>query len=329
MPANLTLQYLKAERDFRKAGSPMEQFECLQRMLREMPKHKGTDKLQADIKQRIHRIKQVLKEPKKTASKHVYRLPRQGAGRVVIMGTPNSGKSQLLSCLTNAHPEVAEYPFTTTAPQLAMMPWEDVSVQLVDTPPIMAEAFDPAIQDLIRGSDLALFLLDQSDDDAIQQAVELWDHIRRSKTRLGNDTCFDPNDFGVSYTRALLVLNKSESPAAAERLAQFHSNVDCNLKSFAISALAGHGIEPLRTAIFQALDVVRVYTKQPTKRTPDYKNPFTLKQGETVLDLAAMIHQDIAKSFRFARVWGADIHDGTQVKGDYIPEDRNVVEIHY
>ena len=329
MSANLTLQYHKAERDYRRARTPQEQFACLQRMLRELPKHKGTDKLQADIKQRISRVKELLRSPQKGAGKQSYRLPRQGAGRAVLIGPPNVGKSQLLACLTNATPEIADYPYTTRTPQPAMMPWEDVLVQLVDTPPIMAEAITPAIQDILRGADLALLLVDLSSDETVQQAVELWNHLQQSKTRLGTQTCFDLNDFGVSYTQTLLVPNKTDLPQSEDHLASFHQEVDSPCMNFPISALNRTGIEELRTAIYQALDVIRIYTKTPTNKEPDFSNPITLRTGETVLDLAQEIHQEIAKSLKFARIWGTNVHDGTHVKGDHPLDDQDIVELHY
>ena len=141
MPANLTHQYRKAEQDYRRAGAPEEELRCLQVMLRELPKHKGTDKLQADLKQKISRAKRDLESHKRGKKGHGVRIPRQGAGRVVLLGGPNAGKSQLVARVTRAHPEVADYPFTTQTPFVAMMPYEDVLVQLIDTPPIGRDVF--------------------------------------------------------------------------------------------------------------------------------------------------------------------------------------------
>ena len=114
MPANLTPQYLKAEQAYRRASSPEEELECLQVMLRELPKHKGTDKLNAELKQKISKAKKELQQGKSTGRRTGgLRLPRQGAGRAVIIGAPNTGKSQLLASLTRATPEIAPYPFCT------------------------------------------------------------------------------------------------------------------------------------------------------------------------------------------------------------------------
>src|SRR3974377_1535749 len=161
MPANLTAQYLKAEEEYRRAGTVEEEIRCLQVMLQEIPKHKGTDHLQADLKSKIAKVKKELQEEKRSGKKgRGIRIPRQGAGTVVLLGGPNAGKSQLLSRLTRATPEVAPYPFTTHTPIPGMMPWEDVFVQLVDTPAITADYLEPYMQGLIRAADLALLLVD-------------------------------------------------------------------------------------------------------------------------------------------------------------------------
>src|SRR5579872_1199845 len=127
MAANLTPQYLKAEEEYRRAATAEEELKWLEIMLREMPKHKASEKLQSDLKQKISRAKKDVETERKTAKKgHGVRIPRQGAGTAVFLGGPNAGKSQLLARLTRATPEIAPYPFTTRAPQPGMMPWQDV-----------------------------------------------------------------------------------------------------------------------------------------------------------------------------------------------------------
>lgn len=331
MPANLTVQYHKAEQEYRQAATPDEELRCLQVMLRELPKHKGTDKLQADLKQKISRAKREVEQQQKRggigkAAGH--RLPRQGAGRALLIGGPNAGKSQLLAALTKATPEIAPYPFTTHQPIPGMMPWEDVMVQLVDTPPITPDVFDPTTQGLIRGADLALLLVDLGDDDGIGQLQAVLDKLATTKTRLASESYLDLNDVGVSYTRAFLVPNKIDCDGAADRLELLHEFVTVDFAEYVISAAQGIGLDALREAIFGALDVVRVYTKMPQSREPDYEKPFTIRRGGTLLEIAGMIHKDVAANFRFARVWGAAVHDGTTVKGDYVLHDKDVVEIH-
>jgi ribosome-interacting GTPase 1 len=348
MPANLTAKYLKAEQQYRQASTPEEELQCLQEMLRELPKHKGTDKLQADLKQKISRLKKEAAAGKPAGKKGPgLRIPRQGAGRAVLLGGPNAGKSQLLASLTRAHPEVAPYPFTTHEPTVGMMAWEDVTVQLIDTPPVTKDFLDPNTQGLIRGADLVLLVVDLGADDGIEQCQEVMDRLGATKTRLGSSTHLDEDDVGRSYTLTFSVPNKIDAEEARERLDLLHefcNKIDaeearerldllhefCSLpfREFPVSAQLGEGLEPLREAIYHALDVVRVYTKLPAAREPDFDRPYTIRRGGTLAELAEQIHKDFAGSLKFARVWGSQVHDGTHVKGDYVLADKDIVELH-
>jgi ribosome-interacting GTPase 1 len=328
MPANLTAQYLKAEEEYRRATTPEEELRGLQAMLRELPKHKGTDKLQADLKQKISKAKKESESQKGKKKGHGLRIPRQGAGRVVLLGGPNAGKSQLICALTRAAPEVAPYPFTTREPYPAMMPWEDVTVQLIDTPPVTRDIFDPNTQALIRGADLALLMVDLGADEGLEQYQDVVDRLGETKTRLGTTSYLDGEDLGVSYTQSFFVPNKIDAPEAQVRLELLREECQIDFQQFVISALAGTGLETLRNAIYQALDVVRVYTKLPQAKEPDYTRPFTIRRGGTLLEIAEQVHKDFAQNLKFGRVWGSQVHDGTAVKGDYVLHDKDVVELH-
>jgi ribosome-interacting GTPase 1 len=331
MPANLTPQYKKAEEEYRRAQTPEEELRCLELMLREIPKHKGTDKLQAELKAKISKAKQETEHAKKVGKKghHGPHIQQQGAGRAIILGGPNAGKSQLLAKLTRATPEVAPYPFTTREPQPGMMPWQDVMVQLIDTPPITTDVLEPSLLGLIRGSDLALLLFDAGSDDGIDALQAVLDRLNQTKTRLAKESFLDEEDVGLSFTQTFLVHNKIDLPGAEERIAALKEFCPLDFREIRISAEHGTGLEELRDAIYQSLDVVRVYTKLPTKKEADFDKPFTLKRGGTLLDVAELVHRDMAANFKYARVWGsAVLSPGTQMKGDYVVHDKDVVEIH-
>jgi ribosome-interacting GTPase 1 len=329
MAANLTPQYLKAEEEYRRAQTTADELRWLEVMLREMPKHKASEKLQSELKQKISRAKKELEaERRSPKAAHGVRIPRQGAGTAVLLGGPNSGKSRLLASMTRAQPEIAPYPFTTRHPLPGMMPWEDVMVQLVDTPPITKDFMEPSLQGMIRSADVVVLLVDLGTDDGIEQLQELLDRLKETKTRLAHTSRLDESDIGLSYTQTLLAPNKIDLAEAADRLALLHELCPLDFAEYAISAEHGHGLEALRAGIYRSLGVMRVYTKLPMHKEADFEKPFTLRQGGTVHDVAELVHKDVAAHLKHARIWGQGVHDGTVVKGDHVLHDRDIVELH-
>ncbi|MGC3968616.1 MAG: 50S ribosome-binding GTPase [Pirellulales bacterium] len=302
MAVNLTPQYHKAQEAYRRAASAEEELKWLEVMYKELPKHKASEKVQSDLKTKISAAKKALEgEKKAAASKSApgVNIPRQGAGTCILLGGPNAGKSRLLAAVTRATPEVAPYPYTTRTPLPGMMPWEDCYVQLLDTPPITDDLFEPYMQGLIRGADVALLMVDLGSDDGIEQCQSVLNRLNATKTRLARESYLDEEDVGLSFTQTLLVPNKIDLPEAADRLAMLHEFVTLDFPEYVISADAGAGVEELRTAIFKSLDVVRVYAKNPKAKEPDMERPFTVRRGRTVLDVAEQIHKDLAASFKF------------------------------
>ena len=328
MAANLTPQYHKAEGAFRQAQTPEEELQWLQVMLREIPKHKGTDKMQADLKAKIAKLKtEVQKKSSAPATGKANKIPRQGAGRVLLLGAPNAGKSALLKALTRATPEVAPYPFTTQAPQPGMMLFEDVPIQVIDLPPITADFFDLGILNLVRGADVVWLVIDAASDSVIEDTQAVLEKFNDGKTRLGNDTLLDEEDIGVSYTATLVVYNKCEVPDAPDRLATIREFLPLPFPFLEVSAESGLRLDELRKWTFEKLDMVRVYTKHPKQKEPDMSKPFTIKRGETLVEVAELVHHEMAAALKGARVWGKSLHAGTPVKPDYQPEDKDVVEL--
>jgi ribosome-interacting GTPase 1 len=331
MATNLTPQYHKAEEEYRRATTTEEELKWLEVMLREMPKHKASEKLQSDLKQKISKAKKELEAERKHGGGgkgHSVKIPRQGAGTVVILGGPNAGKSQFLASVTRATPEVAPYPFTTRTPLPGMMPWEDVMVQLIDTPPITNDFFEPYMQGLIRGADLALLLVDLGADEGIEQCQELLDKLNTTKTRLAKASTLDEEDVGLSFTKTFLVPNKIDLPDAAMRLELLHELCPLDFTEHVISALHGTGLEALKEATYKSLDVIRVYTKLPTHKTADMEKPFTLRRGSTLHDVAMLVHKDVAEQLKYARIWGTGVHDGSTIKADHVLNDKDIVEMH-
>ena len=328
MAANLTPQYLEAESEYKKAKSPEERLECLRKMYQLLPKHKASEKLQAELKKKISAARDEA-EDKKAAKKGgvSHKVPHQGAGQYVIVGAPNTGKSRLLGRLTRAAPEVAAYPFTTREPHVGMMDWEDVHVQLIDTPPITADYLEGYMSSMVRAADAAVLMLDLSDDDGPFAAEAVIERLAQAKTVLAGrlpETIDDPT---IDTTRTLLVANKSDAPGASDRLEIVREMFGERFTIYVIAAEHGTGLEDLRTALYRFLNVIRVYTKRPGK-PPDLTSPFTCPSGSTLIELAALVHRDFADSLKSARLWGTGVFDGQTVPRDHVMHDKDVVELH-
>lgn len=333
MAANLTPQYIEAEAEFKKAQTAEERLECLKKMMALLPKHKASEKLQAELKKKISdaraEVEHERKNPKKVGVSH--KIPKQGAGQYVILGAPNVGKSRLLTRLTRATPEVAPYPFTTREPHAGMMDWEDVRVQLIDTPPITADYLEGYVSSMVRSADAALLMVDLGDDDGPFAAEAVLERLAQTKTVLvGQAPPVDPENAGdpsIQHVKTLLIANKMDLPGADERLAVVRDLFGQRFPLSVISAEHSTGLEDLRSTIYRFLNVIRVYTKQPSKPA-DMTSPFTCPIGSTVAEMAGLVHRDFIEGLKSARIWGTGVFDGQTVKRDHVLHDKDVVELH-
>lgn len=329
MVANLTPQYMEAEAEYKKAQTAEERLACLKKMFTLMPKHKASEKLQAELKTKISEAKEEAererKAPKKASVSH--KIPKQGAGQVVIVGAPNAGKSRLLTRLSRATPEVAPYPFTTREPHAGMMDWEDVRVQLIDTPPITADFFDGYLTGVVQSADAVILLVGLDDDDGPFTAEAVLERLAQTKTRLVGQIPAERDDPTVQFKKTMLVANKIDAPGAADRLEIVRELFAERFPIHVIAAEAGTGLEELRTAIYQFLKVIRVYTKQPGKPA-DMTSPYTCPEGSTLLEMASIVHRDFAEGLKSARIWGTGVFEGQTVRRDHVLHDKDVVELH-
>lgn len=326
MPANLTPMYHKAEREYRRATTPREQLACLETMLALIPKHKGTDKLQADIKRKLKETReevaagrgQLVRGPK---------IARQGCGQVVVIGGPNAGKSQLVAALTNARPEVAPYPFTTRTFTPGMMEFEQVTIQLVDTPPIAVGSLDPQLLNLIRATDLVLLCLNGGDDDSPEATAAVLEELKIRKTSLAAESGFLEDELSMLGVRARLVLTAAGSDDAKLRYEMFEDLSQSGLQMLSFEANDAAQTSRAKAQIFASLGIVRVYTKRPG-RPVELVDPFTLPIGSTVADVAAKVHAEIADKLQFAKVWPQNNAVGQTVGREHPVNDGDVVELH-
>jgi ribosome-interacting GTPase 1 len=327
MPANLTPAYKEAEARFRTAVTREEKIAGLEEMLRVIPKHKGTDKLQADLRSRLSKLR---REPKKKGPTrgHSHKIPHEGAGQVVLVGPPNAGKSSLVASLTHAKPDVAEYPLTTREPIPGMMPYKDVAFQLVDMPALYEEHVEPWVYDLVRAGDLTWLVV--SIDRPLASLDMVMDLLSAKAVGLypaGTGAPSKPRP-GWIHRAALLVVTGMDRDGADGDLEALRELLDTPWPTVPVSTVTGAGLDELGKRTFEALDIIRIYTKEPRKEA-DMGRPFTLTRGSTVGDLARTIHKDIADGLKFARVWGPSAFDGQSVKEAHVLEEGDVVEIHW
>jgi hypothetical protein len=335
VPTNLPPQYFAAEKEYRRAKSPAEKLEALETMLAVMPKHKGTDHLKAELRARMAAVSQEAEKQAGGAARlQLYTVRREGAGQAALVGLPNSGKSQLLLALTHATPKVADYPFTTQLPQPGMMSVDNALVQLVDLPPIVAGETPPWQRALLRQADLLLLLLDLSADPltdwlTLQQELVAARITPIAPRAVTDEEAQDAEAWEAGRPkRALLVGTKLDVPGADEILDLLRLEVDGRLPLYGTSGTSGAGLEALKRAVFDALEVIRVYTKPPGL-PPDTSKPFVLPRGSTIDDLATAIHHDLREKLRYATLWGVSgKFAGQRVGREHILEDQDVVELH-
>lgn len=324
MPANLTPEYRRAEQELREARTIDEKIAALEEMLRVIPKHKGTDHMQADLRSRIAKLRKEGARPgSRGGFSHV--VPREGAGQVALVGPPNSGKSSLVRALTHATPAVGEYPFTTREPAPGMMAFEDIAFQLVDLPPVSSVHVEPWVFDLVRHADACWLVVDA------REAIEGVDEVQRLVAPKRIALVPRRGDAGTQDARtvrpALLVLAHADLVEDLEsQVGALRELLDAPWTLVPVSVATGLGLDDLRRCTFELFDVIRVYTKQPG-HAPD-RVPFALPRGATVGDLAARIHKDLQAALQFARVWGPSAFDGQAVRRDHVLAEGDVVEIH-
>jgi ribosome-interacting GTPase 1 len=327
MPANLTPQYLEAEAKFKEAKTAEDKIKALEVMMAVIPKHKGTEKLRGQLKSRLAKLRQELqKRPTIGRAEFIFNVRKEGAGQVVLLGLPNVGKSHLLSQITNANSEVADYPFTTQRPIPGMMPFENVQIQLVDTPPVQLDHVEPGFSHLVRNAHALLLVLDLTDDPVFQAEV-LLEELKQMKTGIVGKGPLPSPEEGWVFRRALLVGNKCDLKHSVEGYRGMEGRFKGAFPMLSVSSKERMNFDALRKEIYGLLDIIRVYTKAPGKN-PDLSEPVILKKGSTIEEVALSIHKDFAFKLRYARIWGSGKYDGQMVKRDHQVDEGDVIELH-
>lgn len=325
MPANLPPTYHAAEARLRRAVGAVDKIAILEEMLAIIPKHKGTDKLQADLKRRISKLRNQQQKKSATAHKgYDVTVKSEGAAQIALVGTPNSGKSTILNQCTNAESEVATYPFTTRRPVCGMMYFEHVPLQLVDLPPLSNDYMEYWVPNIIRNADRLALVLNITTDPLVQ--IELIQSIlERSKMRLAEQG--EKERVGsIAVKRSFFVITHVDGPREEEDLAALLELLETELPFVTLSTKRPASFDRFPEFVFNQLDLIRVYTKAPGKEA-DITQPFLLERDSTVLDLARSIHKEMEHTLKFARVWGSSKFAGQKMPRDAVLQDKDIVEL--
>ncbi len=325
MPANLPPQYFEAEKKYRLAKDPEEKIEALQLMLAIMPKHKGTDKLHAGLRRKIARLSQEAEKKYATARRAGFYIRREGAGQVILVGPTNVGKSQLLAAVTEASPEIAAYPFTTQTLIPGMMGFENIQIQLVDTPPIGHRDVRTLLANTLRGADLIAIVVDLSIE-SVSQVENTHQELKEARIEPMADNAKEAT-LGSYQKKILLIGNKNDLESSTSNWKRLDSQYGTLFPMISVSAREGIGLEELKETIYQALGIFRVYTKTPGGKA-DLTDPVILKRDSTAEDAAESIHKDFKSKLKYAVVWGSGKYDGQRVSREHVLQDGDIVEFH-
>jgi ribosome-interacting GTPase 1 len=335
MPANLSPEYKAAEAAYRQAHDLKERLEHLREMLRTIPKHKGTEHLQADIKSRIRELSEESGEAKKHGGHHgpATVIRPEGAAQIALLGPPNSGKSALHARLTGSHAESAPYPFTTQFPQPGMLAHEDIHFQLIDLPPVSPAHPVPWLANALQHADACLLVVDLASPTCVDEVTALHAELANRNVTLTErwderSTGGESDDpFAVRLPALMIVAKADQIKAVNDELGVFQELTGLRYPVIATSTVTGEGLGEIAPWLFAQLGIVRVYTKEPG-HPPDKDRPFTVRRGQTVGDVARLVHRELVEHFKYARLWRHGETDGQHVGREHAVEDGDVVELH-
>jgi ribosome-interacting GTPase 1 len=326
MPTNLPPDYYKLEELYRDAQTSEEKIRYLEEMMAIVPKHKGTDHLRADLRRKLAKLKDTTGGKRGTGKQFSqFHIEREGAGQVVLLGPANTGKSAMVNALTNATPNVAEYPFTTWTPTPGMMEVGNVQIQLIDTPSLDREHIEGEFINLLHQADLLLLVVDLQafPIEQIENSLTFLEEHRIAP--LGQRDKY-AGEYGFTFIPVIVVANKCDDEILYGDFKALCELIEGECPMLPYSANTGYNAGQLKQAVFEKLEIIRIYAKPPGKEA-DMNQPFVMKKGGTVEDFAAKVHQDFFKNLKSARVWGSVAHDGLTVSRDHVLEDGDIVEL--
>lgn len=331
MALNLTPQYHDADAKYRAAKTSEDKLAALEEMWRELPKHKSSEKMQAELKKKLSAARAAIQKGSKKSGGRVdpFSIPKAGAGQFVLIGPPNCGKSSIVGALTKAHVKIADFPFATPLPLPGMVTFEDIKFGLVDTPPITAEHVAPGFAGLWRSADVLLLVADLSSDAVLDDAEMCLNHLSAKNIELTDNAAgkLSQAPGAMQKKTGILLANKLDAPAAGDNLELLREFFAARVRIEPLSTHDEADVARLPRLFFDLLGVIRVYAKPPGKKV-ERIDPFVLQAGATVNDMARKVHRGMAEHVKSARIWGQAVFDGQNVQLDHVLHDKDTVELH-
>ena len=298
MPINAGYEYAEAQKHFLSAKTIEEKIEGTEEMLRTAPKHKGSENLIAQLRLRLSKLKKEAEKEKAKKKGRSIGIRKESDAQVTLLGFTKSGKSQLLAALTDAKPKISEIPFTTLTPEIGALDLDGIIVQLIELP---SRIEDKEILGIARSSDLILVIIT-----SLNELVNLAAVLKKENIT----------------TKRIFILNKIDSISNEEA-----SRLKAVNNLTKISAKNKGGLEELKQKIFEQINLIRIYTKEPGKKQSE--RPMIVKKDATVKDLAEKILHGLSKRFLKAKIWGKSAKFPSQTVGlEHVLEDRDIVELY-
>jgi len=298
MPTNVHPEYAYAEKEFLNAQTDEDKLRAMEKMISLAPHHKGAENLRAQLNLRLKKLKEKLtieKKSKRGSRAGIKKEEMQAA----IIGKTKTGKSSLLSILTNAHPEITDYPFTTKVSIVGMMNYNGVGIQLIEIPAIESEYYDRGIA---NSADSLLILI----TDLFQIA-----EIEKKLDKFAG--------------KRIIVFNKMDLLSENEKR-KISATLQSRKYNFVlISTETGEGIEELKEKLFQSFGKMRIYTKEPGKEKA--KKPIILLPDSIVKEVAKKIFKGFSNKVKETKIWGpSSKYPGQVVSLNHKLKDLDVVE---
>jgi ribosome-interacting GTPase 1 len=207
-----------------------------------------------------------------------------------------------------------------------MLEYENIQIQLLDTPPLAAGSTLPILAPNLVRADALLVVIGMSEDPLLQMET-ITSELGEMRISIGSRRS-DEEQEEVRYPKkALVIASKIDLDEGISNYSVLSELLEGELPIIAVSAVKGTGLEELKQELFRMLDIIRVYTKTPGQK-PDMSDPIVLPKGSTLEDAAIEVHKDFKAKLKFARIWGSGKHDGVRVKRDHVLQDGDIIELH-